>query len=152
MNHTQLHDLFFKVAKAYTKQKFQLYLKELTKMSAKIGMFLTEDVPLENWAALYGNHNRRKAMTLNIVELMNARSKKTMDMLVMASMEQVRALCQQWSVKFQTKAMNTVTLLAIKYYKIIFKRLIKSASYTVISFPICIFGSLFTIKIDSYCS
>lgn len=130
-NHDRIHKLFFKAAKAYTKQEFNLHFKELTKMGASVGKFLTNDVPCEKWAAIYAKHNRRQAMTSNIAESMNSRNKKTRNMPVTALMEQLRSLCQEWSVKFRNEARNTVTQLATKYHKIIFNRSIKSGSYKV---------------------
>ena len=85
-NHDMLHKLLFKAAKSYTKHEFNRIFNDLCNMGASVHKFLTEDVPLEKWAAVYATHNRRQAMTSNIAESMNSRNKKARSMPITALM------------------------------------------------------------------
>ena len=73
-------------------------------------------------------------MKSNIAESMNSRNKKARSLPITALMEQLKALCQEWSVKFKDEGMNTFTQLTTKYHRIILKRTIKSRAYKVTIF------------------
>ena len=80
-NHDILHKILFKAAKAYTDHEFKLAFDDLCKMGPCVRKFLTEDMPIEKWAAVYVKHNRCQAITSNIAESMNSRKNESKEIV-----------------------------------------------------------------------
>ena len=73
-------------------------------------------------------------MTSNIAESLNSRNNKARELPVVALLEALRSLCQEWSHNLNTIALHTVTKLTQKYHKILLMRMIESKKLTVRSF------------------
>ena len=130
-NNEELKKFFFGAAKAYTQYTFEYNMQQLDQMDVRIRKYL-DGVGREKWAALYAKDYRRQAMTSNIAESLNAKNNRARELPITPLLEALRALCQQWSNKFRTLAMNTVTPLTPKYHKIIFNRMLNAGDLKVI--------------------
>lgn len=132
-NHEHLKKIFFGAAKAYTNKQFKQKMRELDQMDVRIGLYLKE-VGYEKWAAIHAKEYRRQAMTSNIAESLNSRNNKARELPVVALLEALRSLCQEWSHNLNTIALHTVTKLTQKYHKILLMRMIESKKLMVRSF------------------
>ena len=106
-------------------------MQQLDQIDVRICNYL-DGVGREKWAALYSKDYKRYAMTSNIAESLNARNNRACELPITPLLEALRALCQQWSNKFRTLAMHTVTSLTPKYHKIIFNRMLNAGDLKVI--------------------
>ncbi|XP_050211360.2 uncharacterized protein LOC126661549 [Mercurialis annua] len=126
----ELREAFYGAAKAYTKEAFDYYMKELDSMCRGLKTYL-ESVKYKKWARAHCENNRYKVMTTNIAESMNSRIRAGKDLPVTTLLEYLRTMVQEWSYANRHLARSTFTALSKRAEDILNENYINSLKLVV---------------------
>ncbi|XP_055961863.1 uncharacterized protein LOC126681856 [Mercurialis annua] len=107
----ELREAFYKAAKAYTTEAFDIYMKQINSMCKGLKPYL-ESVGYKKWARSHCENNRHKILTTNIAESMNSRIKAGKDLPITTLLEYLRTMVQDWSFTNRNLAKQTFTALS----------------------------------------
>ncbi|XP_062088837.1 uncharacterized protein LOC133795404 [Humulus lupulus] len=104
----ELQMKFIAAAKAYTKTKFEHYMRGLDRIDRRIRPYL-EKAKYETWARSYSPTKRYTMMTSNIAESLNAALKAARNLPIDILVECLRSLVQKWVWNNSNNANGTFT-------------------------------------------
>jgi len=96
---TQLKSLLWKAARAMTKDKFDLIIREMNGINPRAGPWLLSHANPEHWAELFFVGRRYGNFTSNIAESLNSWLLVAREMPILAMFEKIRQQLMTWFVE-----------------------------------------------------
>ncbi|XP_047264759.1 uncharacterized protein LOC107857850 [Capsicum annuum] len=126
----RLSDLYYSMAKTYTKEDFDYIMSKVGKVDPRIKEYLKES-GYEKWSRCHAPINRGRMMTSNIAECINGCLVEARVLLILSFLEEVRLLFATWNYKNSEIASYTNTMLGRRFQEILTDNGVKSLRMTV---------------------
>ena len=98
--------LFYRCAKAYTRDEYEYYMESLCSINGGIKKYLTDSDPTR-WARSHFISKRYNIMTTNISECLNAVLKESRNCPIVALVDSFRVVLQRWFYEHRVEGIST---------------------------------------------
>ena len=140
-SHEKLSGVFYTMAKACTKNEFDMLMETVEKEDIRVKEYL-DLAGYEKWALCYAQVHRGWHMTSNIAESINATLVSARELPIFEFLEEVRLLFGRWNHDYKKEATCTFTSVIGKYHDILADNEALSTRMTVIFKNKYIFSSV----------
>ncbi|XP_015057172.2 uncharacterized protein LOC107003369, partial [Solanum pennellii] len=130
-SHEKLSGVFYTMAKACTKNEFDMLMDTVEKEDIRVKEYL-DLAGYEKWALCYAQVHRGWHMTSNIAESINAALVSARELPIFEFLEEVRLLFGRWNHDYKKEATCTFTSLIGKYHDILADNEALSTRMTVV--------------------